>query len=595
MRPKRWVPFAIVAALFGLAAIMGVTASAGTAAAGPKKMDQALLKKLKDSARGSVTVASKKSTGFAAFLGAGRNGDLLPGKSGSAPGKAKDFIAEYGGLLGVGNANSDLVQTDVSTDTIGATHVTYEQRYNGLPVFGGEIKAHVDEAGNLTAVNGVIVPAIEIDTNARLSSDEAAAKAIAAVVADPPVSGEGVTAKVSAGDLRATSSVRLVYRTGLIRGKEGTNLLAYQVEVTNGSSVREVLFVHADNGKVVNRWSMVHDALDRRVYERFFTPAALVWSEGDPFPGALNAGQQDLVNFSEDSYNLFFNTFGRDSFDGAGGIMHTRQQPADSCPNASWNGTFTSYCAGVTSDDVVSHEWGHAYTEFTHDLIYQWQPGALNESYSDIWGETLDMINGAGTDSPAPMRTVGACSTFTRRSRRRDQLAGIDRPHVPRGDAPLRPADDTGPGITGDIVLAERRGGRPLDLERVHSFVNAAAVAGKIALVDRGICGFAIKVKIAQDAGAIGVVVANNVEAVAGMGGADPHDHDPVVDDRAVERAMRSRQRARHGPVNVTMKPGSCPRGRRLLPLADGRRLDGVRRCDPRHVERRPASATRAR
>ena len=26
-------------------------------------------------------------------------------------------------------------------------------------------------------------------------------------------------------------------------------------------------------------------------------------------------------------------------------------------------------------------------------LIYQWQPGALNESYSDIWGETIDLIN----------------------------------------------------------------------------------------------------------------------------------------------------------------------------------------------------------
>ena len=73
--------------------------------------------------------------------------------------------------------------------------------------------------------------------------------------------------------------------------------------------------------------------------------------------------------------------------------------PRISCPNANWNGLTTNYCNGVTSDDVVAHEWGHAYTERTHGLIYQWQPGALNESYSDIWGEVVDQINGVGTDS----------------------------------------------------------------------------------------------------------------------------------------------------------------------------------------------------
>ena len=48
---------------------------------------------------------------------------------------------------------------------------------------------------------------------------------------------------------------------------------------------------------------------------------------------------------------------------------------------------------GVSSDDTVSHEWGHAYTEYTSGLIYQWQSGAMNEAYSDIWGETADILN----------------------------------------------------------------------------------------------------------------------------------------------------------------------------------------------------------
>lgn len=49
---------------------------------------------------------------------------------------------------------------------------------------------------------------------------------------------------------------------------------------------------------------------------------------------------------------------------------------------------------------------GHAYTQFTHNLIYSYQSGALNESYSDIYGESLDLLNGhdaeGGTNNTQP-------------------------------------------------------------------------------------------------------------------------------------------------------------------------------------------------
>ncbi len=139
---------------------------------------------------------------------------------------------------------------------------------------------------------------------------------------------------------------------------------------------------------MVNRYSMMAHALERELYETSPT-AAPVWVEGDAFPGSLNEDQQNLVNSAGESYWMFMNTFGRDSYDGAGATMKTvNNDPRINCPNANWNGVTTNYCDGVTSDDVVSHEWGHAYTEYTSGLIYQYQPGALNESYSDVWGET---------------------------------------------------------------------------------------------------------------------------------------------------------------------------------------------------------------
>ena len=124
-----------------------------------------------------------------------------------------------------------------------------------------------------------------------------------------------------------------------------------------------------------------------------------------------------MITGSGETYNYYFNGFGRDSYDDStgplGGIMHGVFRRTQSCPNASWNGTFTSYCAGVTPDDVVAHEWTHAYTEYTHGLIYAWQSGALNESYSDIFGEAVDLTNGRQTDSPGAPRTDDFCSTFS--------------------------------------------------------------------------------------------------------------------------------------------------------------------------------------
>jgi hypothetical protein len=83
--------------------------------------------------------------------------------------------------------------------------------------------------------------------------------------------------------------------------------------------------------------------------------------------------------------------------------------------------------------------------------------------------------------------------------------------------------------------------------------LNALAVNGKIALVDRGGCGFAIKVKNAQNAGAIGVVVANNTGVdILNMTGVDATITIPSVmislpAGNALKTALLTRSRTRSG------------------------------------------------
>ena len=213
----------------------------------------------------------------------------------------------------------------------------------------------------------------------------------------------------------------------------------------------------------------------------------------------------------------------------------------------------------MTADDVVAHEWGHAYTDYTWDGIYQWQPGALNESYSDIWGETVDLINGRMDGDEGDISTTRA-----------DELCTAHTPVSPRviintpasiakicnaGRAAFGPPL-THAGITGDVVLAQDAAdpAGPLTTDGCSPLTNAAAVAGHIALIDRGTCAFTVKVKNAQDAGAVAVIIGNTL----GRGQFGPTGTDATITIPSVGIGEPDRNRIvgalATSPVNVTMK-----------------------------------------
>jgi hypothetical protein len=106
---------------------------------------------------------------------------------------------------------------------------------------------------------------------------------------------------------------------------------------------------------------------------------------------------------------------------------------------------------------------------------------------------------------------------------------------------------------------------------------NSMAVNGRIALIDRGTCGFNVKVGNAQAAGAIGVIIADNVAGSPppGLGGTDPTITIPSVritqaDGATFKTALRTRSRLHSGVfVNMDLNPavfsGADPSGRALL------------------------------
>lgn len=104
------------------------------------------------------------------------------------------------------------------------------------------------------------------------------------------------------------------------------------------------------------------------------------------------------------TYDWLLQTFNRNSFDGNGTAMRSfsnfRTDPSRGLDNAFWNGRELIFGDGGSftrnwaySLDFATHEICHAITTSTADLVYQFQSGALNESFSDMYGVTQDDAN----------------------------------------------------------------------------------------------------------------------------------------------------------------------------------------------------------
>jgi Thermolysin metallopeptidase, alpha-helical domain/Thermolysin metallopeptidase, catalytic domain len=120
-------------------------------------------------------------------------------------------------------------------------------------------------------------------------------------------------------------------------------------------------------------------------------PGEVVRSDGDPPVGDLAVDES--FDSSGQVLDLFQSQFGRRSIDGHGGTVSITVHYGRDYDNAFWDGTQLVFGDGdgqiferfTKPMDVMAHEFTHGVTQFTIGLAYQDQPGALNESISDVF------------------------------------------------------------------------------------------------------------------------------------------------------------------------------------------------------------------
>lgn len=142
----------------------------------------------------------------------------------------------------------------------------------------------------------------------------------------------------------------------------------------------------------------------RFVYNAGFTsglPGTLVRSEGQPPAG--DPAVNEAYDGAGDTYDLFLDQYGRNSIDGEGMHLISTVHYEQGYDNAFWNGEQMVYGDGdedlppserlfnrfTIAVDIIGHELTHGVTQFEAKLAYWEQSGALNESFSDVFGSLV--------------------------------------------------------------------------------------------------------------------------------------------------------------------------------------------------------------
>jgi len=134
-------------------------------------------------------------------------------------------------------------------------------------------------------------------------------------------------------------------------------------------------------------------------------PGTQVRSEGQPATG--DAAADEAYDGAGATYDLYWDVYQRSSVDGNGMRLDSSVHYDQGYDNAFWNGSQMVYGDGdedlppaqrifnrfTIAIDVMGHELTHGVTQFTANLNYNGQSGALNESFSDVFGSLVKQRN----------------------------------------------------------------------------------------------------------------------------------------------------------------------------------------------------------
>jgi vibriolysin len=271
-------------------------------------------------------------------------------------------------------------------DERGQKHERLSQSFRGVSVFGAQAIVHMNGDGSIASITDRLARDLKVNTSPRLRAEEATQIAVNAV------GGPSVLDAAPKADLQILPDNK---------GGNGARL-TWQVQLATvtaeGAPSMPNLFIDAHTGEIAFQFDNLKTARNRKTYNansRTTLPGTLVRSEGQaPSSDAVLNMAHDNAGFT---YDFYFSKFGRDSYNGTGGVLSSSVHYSKNYVNAYWDGTQMVYGDGdgvqsspLTVLDVVGHELTHAVTDTSSDLVYANESGALNEAMSDVFGASIE-------------------------------------------------------------------------------------------------------------------------------------------------------------------------------------------------------------
>lgn len=378
----------------------------------------------------------------------------------------ENFLKEHFGLPPA--AGLELLA--VEEDKLGMKHYRYRATYNKFPVIGSMYIFHTI-AGRIKSINGVIPKFIESDNTPAIQRDAALNKALRFIGASTykwqfPAEESWLKSEQQNPNATFYPSGNLVYAPHSLPENVNEYSLAWEFDIYAQDPVsRKQVYVDARSGEVIHSNELLQHAnasgtavtgyVGTKTITTDYTgsiyrlretgrgagietynlnkgssySSAVDFTDSDNYWNNVNANLDqyatDAHYGAEMTYDYYLTTFGRNSIDNAGLKLLSYVHYSTNYVNAFWDGSRMTYGDGnssytpLTSLDVCGHEITHGLTSYTANLNYSYQSGALNESFSDIFGTIIEFYGHLptadwliGEDFGTPFRSMSNPKTY---------------------------------------------------------------------------------------------------------------------------------------------------------------------------------------
>jgi len=326
-------------------------------------------------------------------------------------------------------------------DQIGQVHFRYQQTFQGYPVEGAKWILHTKQ-GKIHSMNGLLYQEISAG-NVAMNASTALGYALEDIDAETykwELAIEENHLKRETGDLNATyfPTGELVYVSKDGAWTADSYQLAYKFNIYAHQPVsRHEVYVSAETGEILFENEVFCTIDVAGTAETAYSGSQTItadsfgasfrlretgrgngintydMNEGTNYGNAVdftdddnvwNNVNADLDQYATDAhwgaemtYDYFWLQHGRNSIDGNGFALNSYVHYDNNYANAFWDGQRMTYGDGngtswnpLTALDIAGHEVSHGLTNFTANLVYQAESGALNESFSDIFGTSIE-------------------------------------------------------------------------------------------------------------------------------------------------------------------------------------------------------------